>query len=181
MRTTEEIHLEMVVTLMSPTLEGLCEIKRRRFPSRSDLVKWRYLLRDLTGHSRLSESSESDKMALMGGMMIEGEGWLGCWFFAINSGKKCKVYEFEFISSLISKSKPLKACTSLHRLPAASEIKKTVFRVKDARSNFSKGSKGGSRREARTRNKSQAGTLQGAVGFLRVKARITSRRTGSSE
>ena len=97
--------------------------------------------------------------------MIQGEGSEGSWFFAKNSGRKFRTREPSCRVDM-SLLRPLRLQTSLALLPEASAIRKTVLQVRDLRSVEPKGSYGASRRDARTKKRSQAGSLLGDLASL---------------
>ena len=110
---------------------------------------------------------------------MEGEGSPGTWFFARNSGRKRR--EKEPSGSLATSwERPLKAWTSLQRLPEARATRKAVFQVRCFNEQERRGSKGACLREESTKNKSQAGDRRGDRASRIAAARNTSLRRGSS-
>ena len=74
----------------------------------------------------------------------------------------------------MSSGKPEMAASSEARRPKARAIRNAVFHVRNFIDVEVKGSNGASLREARTRTRSQAGTLLGTLASLRDAPLITS-------
>ena len=111
---------------------------------------------------------------------MQGEGSEGSWFLAKNSGKNFRMKEPSCWVAM-SLIRPLRLQTSLALLPEARAMRNTVLQVRDLRSDENKGSYGASRREARTKKRSQAGSLLGALASLLEAPLITSLKRELSE
>ena len=78
-------------------------------------------------------------MAVRGLRMMEGEGELGSWFLARNSGRNLRDNAW-LGSRATSLGRPLREWTSLHLLPEAREVRKAVLGVKSWRDELMSGS-----------------------------------------